>query len=119
FHFHCAWLDLYLDSLREHDGLVSYTRHLASPRGRISEPPRLLLFTGPRCLPDLAENLAAHTLPVSGAAGHNAPRRSQDVDPHAAQHARNLFIADVDPAPRPGNPLDPRYHRRIIGAVLQ
>src|SRR5712692_7724998 len=69
--------------------------------------------------PHLAQNFAAHALLVGVPPRHHAARRSQNVDPHAAEDARNLPLADVHSPPRPRHPLDPRNDRLIVVAVLE
>src|SRR5579864_8160625 len=69
--------------------------------------------------PNPAQNFAAHVLFVSVAPGHYPARRRQDVDPHAAQHAGYVGLADIHPAARTRDALDSRDHRRIIVSVFQ
>src|SRR5579871_5215850 len=57
-------------------------------------------------LPHPAQNLAAHVLFVRVAPGHDAPRRRQNVDAQAAQHARNIGLADVHATAGPRHAFD-------------
>src|ERR1035441_8555265 len=70
-------------------------------------------------LPDTAENFPADMFLLRGPAGHDSARGGHDVDPHAAQHARDVGLADIHAAPGPRYTLDLRDHRRVAGTVLQ
>src|ERR1035441_1195122 len=70
-------------------------------------------------LPHPAEDFAAEVLLVRVPPGHDAARGGKDVDSHAAQHARDIGLADVYPATGTRDAFDRRDHRRIAGTVLQ
>src|SRR2546423_3261859 len=55
--------------------------------------------------PDEADDLAADALLLGGAARHQATRRGQDRDAHAAEHARQTVLAGVDAAGQPRDAL--------------
>src|SRR5215831_9937450 len=46
-------------------------------------------------LPHPAQNLAANVLFVGISASHHSARGRQDVDAHAAEHARNFRLAHI------------------------
>src|SRR5512146_2136820 len=70
-------------------------------------------------LPDLAQDFAAHAFLARLAPGHDAARSGQDVDAHAAQHARNLAAPHVHPATGLGNPRQIGDGGFVVVAVLQ
>src|SRR6266496_196654 len=71
----------------------------------------------PSSLPDVAEDLAAHSLARGRASGHDSARGGEDVDAEAAVNAGDLVLAAVDPAARAAHPLqvrDPPLHPRPV-----
>src|SRR6476469_2766282 len=68
---------------------------------------------------NLAQQLAVHALSSSLAAGHHASRRSEDVNPHAAQHAWNLAAPHVNAASRPRHTLRLRDGSLVVRATFQ
>src|SRR5208283_783662 len=70
-------------------------------------------------LPRLAQQFAAQAFAARLASGHHAFGRGQDVDTHAAEHARNLGAAHVDAAAGTRYPRQVGDHGFIIVAVLQ
>src|ERR1039458_9766220 len=70
-------------------------------------------------LPNLAKQFAAQALPARLASRHHALRRGQDIDPHPAQHSRNLGAAHIDAAARTRHARQVRNHRLVVVAVLQ
>src|SRR5436190_17699933 len=56
-------------------------------------------------LPDVAEDLAAHTRLGGGAAGHKTLRSREDIDAETAVDAGNPVLAAIDPAARTRHPL--------------
>src|SRR5579885_1089406 len=70
-------------------------------------------------LPDLAEQFSAQAFLAGLAPGHHALGRGENVDPQAAQHARDLGAAHVHPAARARYPLHVRDRRLVVGPVLQ
>src|SRR5579863_4391351 len=70
-------------------------------------------------LVNLAQQFAAHAFLASLAAGHDAARRGEDVDPHAAEHPGYLAAAHVDAAAGARHALDLGDGRLIVAAVLE
>src|SRR5262249_988752 len=70
-------------------------------------------------LPNLAENLAAEPGLASGAAAHQALRRSQNADAQAAHDRTDFSRAGVQARARPRNTLHARDDAAAIGRVLQ
>src|SRR5580692_4908864 len=70
-------------------------------------------------LPDLAQQFAAHAFFTGLASRHHSPWRSKDVDPHTAEHARNLAAPHIDAASRARYALRLRNSGLIVGAIFQ
>src|SRR5438270_520790 len=70
-------------------------------------------------LVDLAEDFAAHAFAASLAAGHDALRGGEDVDPQSAEDARDLVAANVHAAARARDARQLRHGRFVVRAVLQ
>src|SRR3989304_1184397 len=68
---------------------------------------------------NVAEQLAAETLPASMLASHDAVRRRQNVDAQAAEHFRNFGLRNVHAATGPADAFDVRNHRLAFRTVLQ
>src|SRR6266496_4206422 len=73
----------------------------------------------PSSLPDVAEDVAAHSLARGRASGHDPAGGGEDVDAEAAVHAGDLVLAAVDPAARAAHPLQVGDDALHAGAVLQ
>src|SRR6266568_9263506 len=73
----------------------------------------------PSSLPDVAEDLAAHSLARGRPSGHDSARGGEDVDAEAAVHAGDLVLAAVDPAARAAHPLQVGDHPLHPRPVLE
>jgi small GTP-binding protein len=91
--------DLNFHAARQRNRLLTNSRHIS--------------------LPDAAEDLSSDALLMGIPPGHNTARGRQDVDAEAAQHARDLGLADVHAASRARHALDRGDDRRVVGGVLQ
>src|SRR5258706_1026489 len=72
-----------------------------------------------KLLVDLAEDFAAHAFAAGLTAGHDALRGGEDVDPQAAEDARDLVASDIDAATRARDARQLRHGRFVVRAVLQ
>src|ERR1700694_4150368 len=70
-------------------------------------------------LPDLAQDFAAHTLPARLPSGHHPAGCGQNINAQATQHARDLTTPHVNPATRPGDPLDIGDRGFVVVAIFQ
>src|SRR5207245_11024504 len=75
--------------------------------------------SGPRSLPDVAEDLATHALAGRAAPRPQAARGGEDVDAQAAAPAGDLVLAAVDPAPGLAHPLQVGDDPLHAGSVFQ
>src|ERR1700738_237129 len=76
-------------------------------------------FPSKNSLPDFANDFAAQLGFASGAAAHQAFRRSHDADPQAAYDRTNLCDTQITPRSRPRNPLHASDDATAVRRVLQ
>src|SRR5690242_19091640 len=72
-----------------------------------------------RCLPDVAEHLAADALVVRLLARHDAARGGEDGGAEAAHDARNMAPTCVDAQAGAAHPLEAHDDRLLVRRVLE
>src|SRR5919106_3597612 len=70
-------------------------------------------------LPDLGDDLAAHSCAARVVPGHHALGRGHDGRAHAAQDLRDVLGVDVRPPPRPGHAAQAGDDGRAVLSVLE
>src|SRR5438874_12818708 len=71
------------------------------------------------CLPDFAEQFAAHVGFARGAAAHQALRRGHNAAAQATNDRLNVMRADITARSRPRNALDAGNDAATVRGVLQ